>query len=205
MPTPPPPTIPPSSGADPHFLCPLKNGQFLCFSVQGEPDFIFNLFSDINIQVNAKFSLPQPDESRALINTSTFIQEVGLTFKSSNNKRVSTKIKLSALDHSVTVSGNVINISNKPVTIIIIKGSMQIKISSETSVTESLDETAPINIISDVGFAVKIKFVKRHLDMAITDTTGLSKRAHGIQGIVKYILTLHYLNVIMQVSLWVQM
>ncbi|MCY4214967.1 MAG: hypothetical protein OXF68_15260, partial [Gammaproteobacteria bacterium] len=62
----------------------MKNGQLLCFSVQGEPDFIFNLFSDANVQVNAKFSLPHPDESRALMNSSTFIQELGLTFKAAN-------------------------------------------------------------------------------------------------------------------------
>ena len=182
-----PTTIPPTSGADPHFVCPLKNGEFLCFSVQGEPDFIFNLFSDANIQVNAKFSLPHPDdESRTLVNSSTFIQDVGLTFKTQNNRTIATKIKLSALDHSVTVSDNFINVGTKPITITIIKGSAQIKISSEVSVTESLDETAPIMIKSDLGFAVKVTFVKRHLNMAITDTTGLSKKAHGIQGMVKY-------------------
>lgn len=180
-----PPTIPPTSGADPHFVCPLKNGQLLCFSVQGEPDFIFNLFSDVNIQVNAKFSLPHPDESRAIMNSSTFIQDVGLTFKGINNKTTTTKIKLSALDHSVTVSDNIINVGNKPITITIIKGSAQIEISSETAVTESLDETAPIKIVCDVGFAVKVTFVKRHIDMVISDTTGLSKNAHGIQGMVR--------------------
>ena len=177
-------TIPPTSGADPHFVCPLKNGQLLCFSVQGEPDFIFNLFSDVNIQVNAKFSLPHPDESHALMNSSTFIQEVGLTFKAANNKSVTAKIKLSAVDHTVTVSGNVIDVSNKPVAITITNGSVKIEISSEASITGSLEETAFVSILSDIGFAVKIKFVKRHLDMAISDTTGLSKNAHGIQGMV---------------------
>jgi len=111
--------MPPTIGADPHFVCPLKNGQLLCFSVQGEPDFIFNLFSDANVQANAKFSLPHPDESHALMNSSTFIQEIGLTFKAANDKSVITKIKLSALDHTVIVSGNKININNKPVAMII--------------------------------------------------------------------------------------
>ena len=174
--------MPPTIGADPHFVCPLKNGQLLCFSVQGEPDFIFNLFSDANVQANAKFSLPHPDESHALMNSSTFIQEIGLTFKAANDKSVTTKIKLSALDHTVIVSGNEININNKPVTISITNGSVKIEISSETSITESLEETAFVDIRSDIGFAVKIKFVKRHLDMAISDITGLSKKAHGIQG-----------------------
>ena len=134
--------------------------------------------------MNAKFSLPHPDESHALLNSSTFIQEIGVIFRAANNKSVTTKIKLSALDHSVNVSGNVINISNKPVTITIINGTVKMEISSETSITESLEETAYISIKSDIGFAVRMKFVKRHLDMAISDTTGLSKKAHGIQGMI---------------------
>ena len=178
------PTVtPPTCGADPHFVCPLQNGQRLCFSLQGEPDFMFNLFSDVNIQVNAKFSLPHSDESHSLINGSTFIQEMGLIFRTANNKNLTTKMKLSALDHSVTVSGHVVTVSNKPVTITITKGTLQIATSEETSVTtKSLDETALVTIISDVGFGVKVKFVKKHLDMIISDTSGLSKKAHGIQG-----------------------
>lgn len=174
--------IPPVSGADPHFVCPLKNGQYLCFSVQGEPDFIFNLFSDINIQVNAKFSLPHQDESRSLMNGSTFIQDVGLMFKAPNNKSIITQIKACGHHHIINVSGNVINVSNKPVTITIVNGSVQFKISSEKTIAESIDETAVVSIVSDVGFAAEIKFVKRHIDMSISDTTGLSKWAHGIQG-----------------------
>ena len=93
-----------------------------------------------------------------------------------------TKIKASALDHTISVSGNVIDIRNKPITITIEKGSVQFEISGESSMAESLDQTAVVNIVSDVGFAAKIKFVKKHLDMAISDTSGLSKWAHGIQG-----------------------
>ena len=40
-----------------------------------------------------------------------------------------------------------------------------------------------LNILSDIGFTVNKKIVKRQLDMAISDTTELSKKAHGIQDI----------------------
>ena len=54
-----PPTDNPSGGADPHFVCPLRNQEKLCFSVMGIPEFVFNLFSDVNLQLNAKFALPK--------------------------------------------------------------------------------------------------------------------------------------------------
>lgn len=120
------------------------------------------------------------------MNSSTFIQDVGLSFRAANNRSIITKIKLSALDHTITVSDNDINVGSKPITINIVKGSVQMKISSKSTITESLDETAPISITSDVGFAVKVKFIKSHLNMAIVDTTGLSKKAHGIQGMSQH-------------------
>ena len=49
------------------------------------------------------------------------------------------------------------------------------------------DETAWVNIITDVGFNLKLKFVKKHLDYVITDSSGLTSKAHGIQG--SYIYT----------------
>ena len=90
----------PSGGADPHFVCTLKNGHNLCFSVQGIPEFIFNLFSDLNLQLNAKFCKPSVEESHLLTNSSTFIQQLGLVIRRSISDVV-TKVKISAVDHSI--------------------------------------------------------------------------------------------------------
>jgi len=42
----------PTLGNDPHFFLPLSNGDHLCFSIQGEPNFAFNLIYDKYIQLN---------------------------------------------------------------------------------------------------------------------------------------------------------
>ena len=173
----------PTGGADPHFVCPLKNGQSLCFSVQGEPDFIFNLFSDLNIQMNAKFASPTPDESRYLVKSSTFIQQLGLMIKEHDDI---THVKISSLDHSVMVQNTLVTVEDKLVTISIINGSTKISVTNEIDEMPTKDETNWVDINSDIGFALKVKFVKNHLDMIITKTSGLTKYVHGIQGMFSH-------------------
>ena len=174
------PTGNPSGGADPHFVCPLKNNENLCFSVQGIPEFIFNLFSDVNLQLNAKFSLPQTDESRYILNSSTFIQELGFIEKHPIMGVVN-KVKVSALDHSILVANNFIIVKQYPITINVINGTVTITVES-VGANPDHDETAWVKIITDIGFGLKLKFVKKHLDYVITDSRGLTLKAHGIQG-----------------------
>ena len=59
------------------FFLPLINGDYMCFSVQGIPDFGFNLISDKYIQFNAIFMLPAEDESQTIANVSTFLFWIG--------------------------------------------------------------------------------------------------------------------------------
>ena len=53
-------------GNDPHFLLPLPNGDQLCFSIQGQPNFAFSLISDKYIQLNGQFVLPALEESQTI-------------------------------------------------------------------------------------------------------------------------------------------
>lgn len=145
---------------------------------------MFNLFSDLHIQLNAKFTSPSIEESRSLVIGSTFIEQLGLIVKHCSTHAL-TKIKISALDYSITTADNFITIGNHPVTVNIINGIVTTTVES-VSVTPSHDETAWVRIVTDVGFSLKVKFVKKHLDFVITDTNGLTTKAHGIQG--KYAL-----------------
>ena len=166
--------------ADPHFVCPLKNKERLCFSIQGIPEFIFNLFSDVSMQLNAKFSLPQDEESRSIQNSSTFIQQLGLIVKHPISK-ISTKVKISALDHSIFAADSLIIVDEYPVTVKIINNTVTTTVET-VSANPDHDETAWVSVMTDVGFSLKFKFVKKHLDYVITDSSGLSSKAHGIQG-----------------------
>ena len=62
--------VPPATGNDPHFFIPLPNGDNLCYSVQGQPDFMFSLIKDKYVQLNAQFVLPASDESNTIANVS---------------------------------------------------------------------------------------------------------------------------------------
>ena len=161
-------------------MCPLRNGNNLCFSVQGIPDFIFNLFSDSYLQLNAKFSLPKFEESRLLMNGSTFMQELGFTVKHPTTD-VYTKVKISALDHSISVADSLITVKNYPIIIKIINSTVTTTVEA-APVSTNPSETAWVKIFTDINFSLKLKFVKYHLDFVITDSSGLSTQAHGIQG-----------------------
>ena len=176
-----PPTGFPTGGADPHFLCPLRNHEKLCFSVMGIPEFVFNLFSDVNLQLNAKFALPHADESRHILESATFIQQLGLIVKHPM-KGALIKVKISALDHSIVVADSLIFVKQYPVTVNIVNNTVTTAVETVSS-NPAHDETAWVKIITDVGFNLKLKFVKKHLDYAITDSSGLTSKAHGIQGI----------------------
>ena len=82
---------------DLHFLLPLPNGDQLCFSIQGQPNFAFSLISDKYIQLNGQFVLPAPEENHTIANVSKFLGDLGLIIKNPASGDV-TKIKVSAQD-----------------------------------------------------------------------------------------------------------
>ena len=169
----------PLTGADPHFTCPLRNGEMLCFNVQGEPDFTFNLISSEYINLNALFVKPADEESRSIDADSTFVSEVGLLVKSEDQDNP-IKIKLSALDHSINVSGSHTVITDDSVTVKIGKDG---EINIGTSVLPSKNEKeALIYVETDYGVAIKVRFLKKHLDMFITDNSGFTNNTHGLLG-----------------------
>ena len=76
---------------------------------------MFNLFSDTNLLVNAKFALPKIEESHLLVNSSTFIEQLGFSIRHPITHML-TKAKISALDHSILVGDNFIIVEDHPIT-----------------------------------------------------------------------------------------
>ena len=103
-------------GNDPHFFLPLANGDHMCFSIQGEPDFSFKLINDKYIQLNGQFVLPAEDESHTISNVTTFMGSLGLVVTSPDTGD-KTVIKVSAIDHSVLVGSSLTIVKDKPVTV----------------------------------------------------------------------------------------
>ena len=167
-------------GNDPHFFLPLANGDHMCFSIQGEPDFAFNLINDKYIQLNGQFVLPAEEESHTISNVSTFIGSLGLLVTSPKTGDT-IAVKVSALDHSILVGDSLTIVKDKPVTVNI-SDSIKINVDTKIQTSRLKDESAWLYININVGFGFKVRFYKKHVDVFLTNTSGLSKTAHGLIG-----------------------
>ena len=100
-----------TTGNDPHFFIPLPNVDNLCYSVQGQPDFMFSLIKDKYVQLNAQFVLPASAESNTIANVSTFLGNLGLLLRCPTSVKP-TIMKVSAENHSVHINDDIIVIVN---------------------------------------------------------------------------------------------
>ena len=169
------------TGGDPHFFIPLPNGENLCYSVQGQPDFMFSLINDKYVQLNAQFVLPASDESNTIANVSTFLGNLGLLLRSPSTGK-SVIVKVSAQEHSVQIGDETVIVEDVPI---------QVKISRDLNITTTVggkaqvkmkDENAWLYLNTELGIGMKIRFFKKHLDMVITTSDGLTARAEGLMG-----------------------
>ena len=173
--------VPPTTGDDPHFFIPLPNGDNLCYSVQGQPDFMFSLIKDKYVQLNAQFVLPESDESDTIANVSTFLGNLGLLLRCPVTG-MSVAVKVSAQDHSVQIGDITVIVKDKPVEILIARD-FNITTTHSAEVQKKLkDETAWVYLEAEFGFGMKIRFYKKHLDMMITRSDELTSEADGLMG-----------------------
>ena len=166
-------------GNDPHFLLPLPNGDHMCFSIQGQPNFAFNLIGDKYIQLNGQFVLPAEEESKKISNVSTFVGDLGLVVKNPKTGNT-TIIEVSSQDHSVAVGTSLTIIKNRPVTVDVFD-KVDINIDANIKTNGLKDSLAWLYINTD-GFGIKVRFYKKHLDMFLTKTSGLTREANGLIG-----------------------
>ena len=172
----------PSMGNDPHFFLPLANGDHMCFSIQGEPDFAFNLIDDKYIQLNGQFVLPAEEESHTISNVTTFMGSLGLLVTSPETGDT-VVVKISATDHSVLVGNSLTIVKDKPVTVDVSK-SVSINVDVNKQASTLKDESAWLYVNTNAGFGMKVRFYKKHLDLFLTKISGLTKMAHGLIGML---------------------
>ena len=155
----------------------------MCFSIQGQPNFAFSLISDKYIRLNGQFILPAPEESHTIANVSTFLGDLGLVIKNPVSDNVTT-IKVSAQDHSVTVGDSVTIIKDRPVMVEVLD-KVQVTVDAKEEANVLKDASTWLYINTE-GFGIKVKFYKKHLNMFMTKTSGLTKEANGIIGNFTY-------------------
>ena len=170
-----------SGGNDPHFLLPLPNGDSLCFSIQGEPDFIFSLIKDKYIEMNAQFVLPAKDESHTISNVSTFLGSFGLLLKNPSTAKT-VIIKVLGQNHSVSVDNSITTVKDRLVTVTIGDTYVTIDVDQRKQATDMKDGSSWLHINTNFNFGLKVRFYKKHLDMFLVNTGVLTKEAHGLIG-----------------------
>lgn len=153
----------------------------MCFSVQGEPNFPFNLINDKYIQLNGQFVLPAEDESHTIANVSTFLGDLGMVIKNQDTGKP-VVIHVSAKDHSVLVGNSLTVVKDKSVLVDISNNTSTVSIKTNGQPTKHMKDESTWLYINTEGFGIKVKFYKKHLDMLLTETSGLSKDAHGLIG-----------------------
>ena len=166
---------------DPHFYLPLANGDHLCFSVQGEPNFAFNLINSKYIQLNAQFVLPAEDESNTIANVSTFLGDLGIVIRNDDTSKP-VVIHVSAQDHSVKVNNSITVVKDKPVFVDVSNSTVTININSDSQTAKLMKDESAWLYLSTEGFGIKVRFYKKHLDLFFTKTGELSKDTHGLIG-----------------------
>ena len=170
----------PGAGMDPHFAVPLLNGQDMCYSLQGEPYFAFNLISDPTISINSYFIPPENENSKA----STFLGDIGILVqpeecKGHCNPEDITKIAISASDRSVLLGGSRTKLKNRHVKVFVENGTATIKLGN---VLRKEDHPSLTMTVAQPPLSFIVQFVNEHLDLIVRDFSGISSSAHGIMG-----------------------
>ena len=144
---------------------------------------MFSLIKDKYVQLNAQFVLPAEDESHTIANVSTFLGNLGLVLQSPVTGNT-TAIKISAEDHTVQVGNTITIVKDKPVTVQVSNTFIvDISVDVNQQVHTIKDSSAWLYINTEFGFGIKVRFYKKHLDLFLIKTSGLTNEVHGLIGI----------------------
>ena len=164
-------------GGDPHFSILLPTGQLICYSVQGEQGFTFNLISNSMMQVNARFV---PDPRREEV---TWIGAMGIVVKGSKYKKSNvTKLRFVASEGKVYLGEKAKLDATGVGEIRLAKGKLTL------DENEREGNTAVVNVaLEDVGLEFSVRFVREghkgsHLDMMWKKVEQQSQESHGLIG-----------------------
>lgn len=142
-------------GGDPHFSIILPTGQQLCFSVQGEHDFTFNLISSPLLSINARFD---QDAHRPEV---TWIGSLGIVVKVA---KTVTKIHFESATKSIHIGDRAAISAENIEKLVVRKGKLQV---SENPLGIKGPHAVPeVQVeIPNAGISFGVRFMKSHIDM----------------------------------------
>ena len=129
------------------------------------------------------FVSPAEDESVNISPGASFLGMLGIVLQSSvTATRKANIIRVFAQDRSVVVGeSTTVTIANNEQVNLNVTEVATISVSTVSSL-DAKDEFAWLKVYTQLGFSITIRFYKKHLDLFITDASGLTKEAHGLIG-----------------------
>ena len=164
-------------GDDPHFSIALPSGKLLCFTVQGEHGFAFNLISNEHLHMNALFVPDSQREEVTWMGSLGIVAHYATNSYQGNNK---TSLKFDAKGEKVHIGDKITLDAHGIHSLVFRNGKMFITEASEQkeaypSVTVNMD---------DVGLHFTIRFVREHLDIYWNDVAAQSLESSGLIGML---------------------
>ena len=154
----------------------LPTGQLLCFTVQGEHNFAFNLISNEKVQVNAMFL---PDSRRSEV---TWMGSIGITVMNigyKNFKSNATSLRFVAKENVVYIGDKVVLLARNIEKLTFTNGKLNI---SEAPPVEGFKYPEVLVDLQDVSLSFSIKFMNEHLDIFWRSTGVQTVNSHGLIG-----------------------
>ena len=161
-------------GDDPHFSIVLPSGKLLCYTVQGEHGFSFNLISNKRMTMNAHFV---PDSRRSEV---TWMGSMGIIVRDNMYKQANaTALRFEAKENKIYI-GDEVELTAKSIDKIVFKnGKLTI---SEAPPSEGFKYPSIYVDLQDVEITFTMKFLSEHLDIIWHKTGEKVSDSHGIIG-----------------------
>lgn len=170
---------PVSFGDDPHFAIFLPSGQLLCYTVQGEHDFAFNLISNENMQMNARFV---PDSRRDEV---TWIGSLGIVVKNTHYQgQNTTSIRFDSRGNQIHINDRVTLQAKSIESLTFRNGKLLL---SEDPIIEHFHYPSVHVNLEDLGMRFTVNFTGEHLDMMWNSIVGKT-HSHGLIGKERHIV-----------------
>jgi len=167
-------------GDDPHFSIALPGGKLLCYTVQGEHGFSFNLINNERIVMNSKFV---PDARRSEV---TWLGSMGIIVTDSQFKGSNTTKLRFEVDSKTIHIGEKIELQAKNIDkLTFSNGKLSI---SEAPPAKEFRYPSVLVDLKDVEISFTIKYTNQHLDMYWHSTGKKITNSHGLIGEYYYML-----------------
>ena len=154
----------------------MPDGKLLCYTVQGEHSFSFNLISNEHLHMNARFV---PDSRREEV---TWLGSIGMVVQNSaymDRSSNKTKLRFEAIENMIYIGDKVALQARNIEKMVFKNGKLVI---SEAPPVEGFKYPSVFVDLQDVDLSFTIKFMNEHLDLFWHTTGPKSTNSHGLIG-----------------------